>query len=361
MAAKLTPLLGQQVVVDNRPGAAGNIGTELVARAPADGYTLLFVYTGHVINPALFKKLPFDPVRDFAPVGMIGYNSSALVVNPALPVHSVKDLIVLARARPGKLTAGAIPGGSQHLATEMLKIHSGTDFLYVPYKGNGPAMGDLLAGQLDFMFNSLQLVAPLAKAGRLRALAVASEKRSELMPDLPTIGEAAIPGFSAQGWYGIVAPAGTPRAVIGKLSNAMNAVLGETETQQRFKAMGNEIAFATPEQFDALIRSDIPKWAEVARRAGIKPGVNKTAGLRACSNPRRDNSLRRLSVSDCRSGRAAESARESASDNNYEGRFAFKNVRICRTPSATFCFVSFHGYRLTCEFGAVCTISIAVS
>jgi tripartite-type tricarboxylate transporter receptor subunit TctC len=271
MAAKLTPLLGQQVVVDNRPGAAGNIGTEMVARAAADGYTLLFAYTGHVINPALFKKLPFDPLKDFAPVGLIGYNNSALVVNAALPVNSVKELIALARARPGKLTAGAIPGGSQHLATEMLKISAGVDFLYVPYKGNGPAMSDLLAGQLDFMFNSLQLVAPLARANRLRALAVTSEKRSELMPELPTISEAAIKGFSAQGWYGFIAPAGTPHTVVAKLNEAMNAVLRDADTQQRFKAMGNEIATSTPGEFDAMIRAEIPKWAEVARRAGIKP------------------------------------------------------------------------------------------
>ena len=270
MAAKLTPLLGQQVVIDNRPGAAGNIGTELEARAPADGYTLLFAYTGHVINPALFKKLPFDPLRDFAAVGMIGYNNSALVVNAALPVHTVKELIALARARPGKLTAGAIPGGSQHLATEMLKIQSGVDFLYVPYKGNGPAMSDLLAGQLDFMFNSLQLVVPLAKAGRLRALAVISDKRSELMPELPTISETAIKGFSAQGWYGLIAPNGTPRSVIGKLSDGMNTVLRDPDTQQRFKAMGVEIAYVAAEPFDAMIRAEIPKWAEVARRAGIK-------------------------------------------------------------------------------------------
>ncbi len=270
MAAKLTPLLGQQVVIDNRPGAAGNIGTELVARAPADGYTLLFAYTGHVINPTLFKKLPFDPLRDFAAVGMIGYNNSALVVNAALPVHTVKELIALARARPGKLTAGAIPGGSQHLATEMLKIQSGVDFLYVPYKGNGPAMSDLLAGQLDFMFNSLQLVVPLAKAGRLRALAVISDKRSELMPELPTISETAIKGFSAQGWYGLIAPNGTPRSVIGKLSDGMNTVLRDPDTQQRFKAMGVEIAYVAAEPFDAMIRAEIPKWAEVARRAGIK-------------------------------------------------------------------------------------------
>jgi len=270
MAVRLMPLLGQQVVVDNRPGAAGNIGTETVARSQPDGYTLLFVYTGHAINPALFKKLPFDPLRDFSPVGMIGYNNSALVVNPALPAHSVKELIALARERPGKLTTGAIPGGSQHLAGEMLKVRAGLDFLYVPYKGNGPANSDLLAGQLDFMFNTLQLVVPLAKAGRLRALAVASEKRSELMPELPTISEAAIKGFSAQGWYGLVAPAGTPRSVIAKLNEALNTVLRDADTVQRFKAMGNEIASSTPEQFDTLIRAEIPKWAEVVRQAGIK-------------------------------------------------------------------------------------------
>ncbi len=271
VALKLMPHLGQQVVVDNRPGAAGNIGTEIVARSQPDGYTLLFVYTGHAINPAIFKKLSFDPVRDFSPVGMIGYNNSALVVHPSLPVHSVKELIALAKERPGKLTTGAIPGGSQHLATQMLKVRAGVDFLYVPYKGNGPANTDLLGGQLDFMFNTLQLVVPLAKAGRLRALAVASEKRSELMPELPTISEAAIKGFSAQGWYGIVAPAGTPRHVIAKLNEALNAALREADTVQRFKAMGNEIASSTPEQFDKLIRADIPKWAEVVRKAGIQP------------------------------------------------------------------------------------------
>jgi tripartite-type tricarboxylate transporter receptor subunit TctC len=271
MAVKLTPLLGQQVVVDNRAGAAGNIGTEIVARSQPDGYTLLFVYTGHAINPALFKKLPFDPARDFSPVGRIGYNNSALVVHPALPVHSVQELITLAKERPGKLTTGAIPGGSQHLATQMLKTKAGLDFLYVPYKGNGPANTDLLSGQLDFMFNTLQLVVPLAKAGRLRALAVASEKRSELMPELPTISEAAIKGFSAQGWYGLVAPAGTPRNVIVKLNEALNAALVDADTVRRFKAMGNEIASSTPEQFDRLIRADIPKWAEVVRQAGIKP------------------------------------------------------------------------------------------
>jgi tripartite-type tricarboxylate transporter receptor subunit TctC len=269
-AAKLTALLKQQMVVDNRPGAAGNIGAELVARAAPDGYTLLFAYTGHVINPALFKKLPFDPLRDFAPVGMIAVNHSALVVNPAVPAQSAKELIALAKSRPGKLSMGALVGGSQHLAGELFKTQAGVDILYVPYKGNAPATNDLIAGQVDMMFNTLALVAPLVKAGRLRALAIASEKRSELMPDLPTLSEAALPGFSSNGCYGILAPAATPRGVIVKLNGALNSMLREADTLQRIKAMGNETAPGTPEQFDAFIRAEIPKWSDVARRAGIK-------------------------------------------------------------------------------------------
>ena len=269
-AAKLSPLLGQQWVIDNRPGAAGNIGAEMVARAAPDGYTLLFAYTGHVINPALFRTLPFDPLRDFAPLGMIAFNHSALVVHPGVPVQSVKELIALAKAQPGKLTMGALAGTVQHLATELFKTQAGVDIVYVPYKGNGPANNDLLAGQINIMFNTLALVAPLAKAGRLRALAVTSDKRSALMPELPTVSEAAIKGFSAQGWYGLLAPAATPRAVIMTLSDALNQVLRDADMQQRIKAMGNEIAFRTPAQFDAWIRVEIPKWAQVAKRAGIK-------------------------------------------------------------------------------------------
>ncbi len=269
-AAKLTALLKQQMVVDNRPGAAGNIGAELVARAAPDGYTLLFAYTGHVINPALFKRLPFDSLRDFASVGMIAVNHSALVVNPAVPAQSVKELVALAKSRPGRLSMGALVGGSQHLAGELFKTQAGVDILYVPYKGNAPATNDLIAGQVDMMFNTLALVAPLTKAGRLRALAIASEKRSELMPDLPTLSEAALPGFSSNGWYGILAPAATPRGVIVKLNGALNSMLREADTLQRIKAMGNETAPGTPEQFDAFIRAEIPKWSDVARRAGIK-------------------------------------------------------------------------------------------
>ncbi len=268
-AAKLTTTLKQQMVVDNRPGAAGNIGSEMVSRAAPDGYTLLFAYTGHVINPALFKKLLFDPIRDFAPVGMIAINHSALVVNPAVPAQSLKELIALAKARPGKLSIAALPGTTQHLAGELLKTQAGLDILYVPYKGNGPATNDLIAGQVDIMFNTLALVTPLVKAGRLRALAVASEKRSELMPELPTLVEMGMKGFSASGWYGIVAPAATPRGVIVTFNDALNTVLRDADMLQRIKAMGNEVSPTTPQQFDALIRAEIPKWAEVARRAGI--------------------------------------------------------------------------------------------
>ena len=269
-AAKLSALLKQQMVVDNRPGAAGNIGAEMVARAAPDGYTLLFAYTGHVINPALFKKLPFDPLRDFSPVGMIAINHSALVVNPSVPAHSVQELIALAKSRPGKLSMAALPGSAIHMAGELFKARAGVDILHVPYKGNGPAANDLIAGQVDMMFNTLALVTPLVKAGRLRALAVASEKRSELMPELPTLSELGMKGFSANGWYGLLAPVATPRGVIVKLNDALNSVLRDADMLQRIKAMGNEIAASTPDAFDALIRAEIPKWAEVARRAGIK-------------------------------------------------------------------------------------------
>ncbi|HTD90776.1 MAG TPA: tripartite tricarboxylate transporter substrate binding protein [Burkholderiales bacterium] len=270
VAAKLSPVLSQQIVVDNRPGAAGNIGTELVARAAPDGYTLLFAYPGHVINPVLFKKLPFDPTRDFAAVGMIATNQLALVVNPALPVQSVKELIAYVKSRPGKLSMAALPGSTPHLAGELFKTQAGLDILFVPYKGNGPATNDVIAGQVEIMFNTLALVTPLVKAGRLRALATAGEKRSELMPELPTISEAGLKGFSCSGWYGLLVPAGTPRGVVATLNHALNGVLRDADMQSRMRAMGNEVAPGTPEAFDAFVRAEIPKWGDIARRAGIK-------------------------------------------------------------------------------------------
>lgn len=270
VAQRLSEALGQPVVIDNRPGAAGNIGAEIVAKAPADGYTLLFAFTGHVINPGFYAKLPFDTINDFAPVTLLATNQTVLVVHPSLPVQSVRELIALAQARAGKLSMASLPGSSQHLAGELFKSMAGVDILFVPYKGNGPALNDVLAGHVDMMFNTMTLAQPFIKAGKLRALAVAGEKRSQLMPELPTISETGLPGFSSTGWYGILAPAKTLREVVSRLNQSLVKILAEPELKQRLISTGNEPVGDTPEQFDAFIRSEIPKWAKVIREAHIK-------------------------------------------------------------------------------------------
>lgn len=270
VAQRLSQVFGQQVVIDNRPGAAGNIGAEIVAKAPADGYTLLFAFTGHAINPGLYAKLPFDTVNDFAPVTLLATNQTVLAVHPSVPAQTVRELIALAQARAGKLSMASLPGSSQHLAGELFKSMAGVDILFVPYKGNGPALNDVLAGHVDMMFNTMTLAQPFIKAGKLRALAVAGEKRSQLMPELPTISEAGLAGFSSTGWYGILAPAKTPREVISRLNQTLVKILAEPELKQRLVSAGNEPVGDTPEHFDAFIRSEIPKWAKVIRDAHIK-------------------------------------------------------------------------------------------
>jgi tripartite-type tricarboxylate transporter receptor subunit TctC len=266
----LTASLNQQVIVDNRPGAGGNIGAELVAKAPADGYTLLFAFSGHVLNPSLYPKLPFDTVRDFAPVTMLARNESVLVVHPSVPVKSVTELITFAKRNPGRLTIGALPSSSQHLGSEFLKLRAGIDLLFIPYKGNGPALTDVLGGQLDVMFNTLAITMPFVQSGKLRALAVAGEQRSKLAPELPTVNEAGLPGFSFVGWYGILAPAGTPEAVTVRLNQALVQVLKSPAFVERMTGMGNEPVGSTPAEFDRFIRQEIPKWAKVIRDAKIK-------------------------------------------------------------------------------------------
>src|SRR5689334_6212909 len=210
IAAPMSAALGQQVIVDNRPGAGGNIGADIVAKSAPDGYTLLFVFSGHVTNPSLYPKLPFDTVRDFAAVTMLATNESVLVVHPSVPANSVKELIALARQNPGKYSIAALPSSSQHLGSELFKLQAGINLLFVPYKGNAAALTDLLGGQVQVMFNTLTIALPHVKSGKLRALAVAGARRSRLAPDLPTVSEAGLPGFSFNGWYGIVAPAKTP-------------------------------------------------------------------------------------------------------------------------------------------------------
>jgi tripartite-type tricarboxylate transporter receptor subunit TctC len=269
MAQAMTPALGQQVIVDNRPGAGGNIGADIVAKAPGDGYTLLFVFSGHAVNPTLYPKLPFDTVRDFAPITMLATNESALVVHPSLPVKSVKELIALARQNPGKYSIGALPSSSQHLGSELFKLQAGIDLLFVPYKGNAAALTDLLGGQVQVMFNTLTVSLPHVQSGKLRALAVAGTRRSRLAPELPTVSEAGLPGFAFNGWYGMVAPAKTPRPIVTHLNQALVKVVKSPDTVERMAAMGNEPVGSTPEEFDKLIRMEIPKWAKVIKDAKI--------------------------------------------------------------------------------------------
>jgi tripartite-type tricarboxylate transporter receptor subunit TctC len=269
MAQAMTPALGQQVIVDNRPGAGGNIGADIVAKAPGDGYTLLFVFSGHAVNPTLYPKLPFDTVRDFAPITMLATNESALVVHPSLPVKSVKELIALARQNPGKYSIAALPSSSQHLGSELFKLQAGIDLLFVPYKGNAAALTDLLGGQVQVMFNTLTVSLPHVQSGKLRALAVAGTRRSRLAPELPTVSEAGLPGFAFNGWYGMVAPAKTPRPIVTHLNQALVKVVKSPDTVERMAAMGNEPVGSTPEEFDKLIRMEIPKWAKVIKDAKI--------------------------------------------------------------------------------------------
>jgi tripartite-type tricarboxylate transporter receptor subunit TctC len=269
IAQALSPALGQQVVIDNRPGAGGNIGAGIVAKASPDGYTLLFVFPGHTTNPSLYAKLPFDTLRDFAGVTMLATNESVLVVHPSLPVKTVKELIELAKKNPGKHTIGALPSSSQHLGSELFKLQAGIDMIFVPYKGNAAALADLLGGQIDVMFNTLAVSMPLVQSGKLRALAVAGARRSKLAPDLPTVSEAALPGFAFNGWYGIVAPAKTPRHIIDRLNEALVRIVHSPQISERLIAMGNEPLTTSPEEFDRFIREEIPKWAKVIKQANI--------------------------------------------------------------------------------------------
>ena len=266
----LAEMLGQPIVVENRPGAGGNIGADVVAKAPPDGYTLLLAFTGHVINPGLYAKLPFDTVRDFAPVTMLATNQTVLVVHPSVPAKTVKDLIALARAKPGKFTAGSLPGSSQHLAGELFKSMAKLDLLFIPYKGNSQALTGLMSGEVDVMFNTMTIVQPHVRSGKMRALAVTGKSRSQLMPEVPTIAEAALPGFSSVGWYGIIAPAKTPDAVTEKLHQSLTKILESADVRQRLVAMGNEPVGTRPKEFDAFIKEEIPRWSKVILDAKIK-------------------------------------------------------------------------------------------
>ena len=270
IAAQLGERLGQTMVVDNRGGAGGTIGTELAAKSQADGYTLLLISTAYAFNTSIYKKLPYDPVSSFMPVALLGSGPGVLVVNPALPVSSVRELIALAKERPGKLNnASAGIGSFQHLASELFRIQAGIQWLHVPYKGGGPAMMDLIAGQADASVGSLIQMLPHIRSGKLKALGTTGAKRSPVLPDVPTVAEAGVPGYEATNWWGLLAPAGTPPAIVERLHQEVVAVQASAETKRRFETEGAEALQMSPADFGAFIAAETAKWARVVKEAGI--------------------------------------------------------------------------------------------
>jgi tripartite-type tricarboxylate transporter receptor subunit TctC len=267
---KLAESLGQPVLVDNRGGVGGIIGTDIVAKAPPDGHTIAMVFISYVTNPTLVAKLPYDTLKDFAPVTLIGYQTTVLVVHPSLPVNSVKELIALAKARPGTLSYAGDTASAAYLAGELFKYMTGTSIVHVPYKGNAPALTDTLAGHVPFMFSGTLSSLPYVKAGRLKALAVTSAQRSPLAPELPTLIESGLPGFEVSPWYGVVAPVRTPKEVIGSLNSEIVKVLRTPDVKERFSSQGVELIGSTPEEFDTYIRREIAKWEKVLKAAGIR-------------------------------------------------------------------------------------------
>jgi len=268
---KLTESWGQQVIIDNRAGAAEIIGTEIVAKANPDGYTVVLVSLRYSVNPSLLK-LPYDPVRDFDPVTMTAAVGNVLVVNAKSPVKSVKELIALAKQKPGTLTfASSGVGGAPHLIGEFFALQSGVKLTHVAYKGGGPAIADLVGGNVSMSFASMTSSLPFIKAGRLRPLAVSSRARAAQLPDVPTMIDAGVPNLEVRDWQGILAPRGTPKPVIHKLAGEIARVLNQPETQARYAASGMEIIASTPDQFREAIASEIKRWAKVVKEANIKP------------------------------------------------------------------------------------------
>jgi tripartite-type tricarboxylate transporter receptor subunit TctC len=271
LATRMSPRLGQQVIVENRAGAAGNIGTELVARAAPDGYTLLLAsVASFAMSPAL-GKVPFDPINDFAPVTQAVVVTSLLSVHPSLPVRSMKQLVALAKKQPGALNYASPGRGSiAHLASELLWITAGIKLNHVPYKGGGPAVVDAIAGHVEVMFSLISTQTPHVRSGRLRALAVTSAKRSGALPDVPTVAESGYPGFEASGWLGLVFPARTPPPVVNRIHKEAVAVLGLRETQALLEDLGLDPEPSDPAKFHALIKADHARWEKVVREAGLR-------------------------------------------------------------------------------------------
>jgi tripartite-type tricarboxylate transporter receptor subunit TctC len=272
IAEKVAAAWGQPVVVDNRGGAGGNIGAELVAKSPPDGYTVMIGHVGtHAINVSLYKKVSFDPLKDFTPITLVATLPLALVLHPGVPARSVQELIALARAKPGTLNfASAGNGGPTHLAGEVLKSMAHIDIVHVPYKGNAAGLTALVGGEVQMMFSNLLTSMPHVRSGRLRAVGISSAQRSPQAPELPTIAESGVPGYDVAPWYGILGPAGLPAAIVVKWNREVARILRLPELKERFNAQGIDLAPSTPEAFGDLIKSEVPKWRKIIKDSGAK-------------------------------------------------------------------------------------------
>jgi len=269
---KMSEAWGQPVIVDNRPGAGGNIGAELVAKSANDGYTLLMGTVGtHAINTALYSKMPYDHVKDFVPIVLVAGVPNVLVIHPSVPANSVQELIAYGKANPGKLNfASSGAGTSIHLAGELFKVSTGVQMQHVPYKGSAPALTDLMGGQVQLMFDNLPSALPHIKSGKLKALAVTSAKRAPALPDVPTIAETGVAGFEASSWFGLLAPTGTPREVIVKVNAEVAKWLASPDAREKLTAAGANAAGGSPEDFAAHIAAETSKWAKVVKESGAK-------------------------------------------------------------------------------------------
>ncbi len=271
IANKLTDVLGQQVIVENRPGAAGSVGAEATARAPKDGYTMLLAALGFAVVPSLTPKLSWDPVRDFAPISQVATSPLVIVVHPNVPAKNLKELIALAKAQPGKLRYGhAGIGSSQHMAGELLAAEAGIDIVNVPYKGNEEMLTDLLGDRLEMNFQGMPTVLSHIRAGKVRAIVVTSPNRAAALPDVPSIGEAGLPAATVNVWFGLLAPAGTPRDIISRLNSAVVTAMKSQDVSDSFAKFGSDASTSTPDEFARLIRDQVAVWAKVIKQRGIK-------------------------------------------------------------------------------------------
>jgi len=271
IAPKLSERLGQQVVVENKAGASGQIGADLVAKSPADGYTILLDATAYSVNPSLYPKLPYDPIKDFAPVTVLVRVPNILVVTPGFAPKSVQELVALAKSKPGQLSyASSGNGSAQHLAAELFKVGAGVDIVHIPYKGGAPAIADVMGGQVPMFFGNMSSALPHVKSGRVRALAVTGGKRSANVPDLPTIAESGVPGYEVYEWNGVFAPAGTPAAIVNRLQAEIARIMHLPEVSEKLAALGAEAVANTPQEAAAFVKAEIAKWTMVVKQANIK-------------------------------------------------------------------------------------------